>query len=87
MRLPGSIMRHFLKISIKGEYLELAFHFSPSSNRFAKLRYLHTLKDFIYACKVKIKRDKIFDAILYSGDFHVILDGKFVYNQDLQKMV
>ena len=87
MRLPGSVMRNLIIITIKGEFLDLSFHFTPSSNRFVKLRYQYTLKDFIYGCKLKIKRDIIFDASLYSEDFHVKVDGLFVHNQDLIKIL
>jgi len=87
LRLPGSVMRNFLIITIKGEYLELAFHFTPSSNRFAKLRYQYTLRDFVYGCKLKIKKDIIFDTNLYSEDFHMKVDGIFVQNQDLQNIL
>ena len=87
MRLPGSVMRNLIIITIKGEFLELAFHFTPSSNRFAKLRYQYTLRDFVYGCKLKIKKDIIFDANLYSEDFHVKVDGFIVQNQDLKKIL
>jgi len=87
LRLPGSVMRNLIIITIKGEFLELSFHFTPSSNRFAKLRYLYILRDFIYGCKLKIKKDIIFDANLYSGDFHMKVDGLFVQNQDIQNIL
>ena len=80
-------MRNLIIITIKGDYLELAFQFTPMSNRFAKLRYQYTLRDFIYSRKLIIKKDVIFDARLYSEDFHVKVDGLFVHNQDLEKIL
>lgn len=87
MRIPGSVMKNFISITIKGAFIEISFQFTPSSNRFSKLRFLNKLKDFVYGCKIKIKRDLIFDANLYSEDFHVKIDGSLIQNQDLEKIL
>jgi len=87
LRIPGSVMKNFISITIKGAFIEISFQFTPSSNRFSKLRFLNKLKDFVYGCKIKIKRDLIFDANLYSEDFHVKLDGSLIQNQDLEKIL
>ena len=87
MRIPGSVMKNFFSISIKGTLIELSFHFTPSSNRFSKLRFLSKLRDFVYGCKIKINRNLIFDANLYPEDFHVKIDGSIIQNQDLGKIL
>jgi len=87
LRIPGSVMKNFISITIKGAFIEISFQFTQSSNRFSKLRYLNKLKDFVYGCKIKIKKDLIFDANLYSEDFHVKLDGSLIQNQDLEKIL
>lgn len=87
MRIPGIVMKKFISITIKGAFIEISFHFTPSSKHFGKLRLLYKLRDFVYGCKIKIKRDLIFDANLYSEDFHVKLDGSLIQNQDLEKIL
>ena len=87
MRIPSSITKKFIEIIIKGAFIEISFHFTPSSNRFSKLRFLYKLRDFVYGCTLKIKKDLIFDANLYSEDFHVKIDGTFVQNKDLSKIL
>jgi len=80
-------MKNFISITIKGAFIELSFHFNSSSHRFGKIRFLHKLREFVYGCKVKIKRYLIFDSSLYSEDFHVILNGSLIQNQDLDKIL
>ncbi len=87
MRIPGSVMKKFISITIKGPFIELSFHFTPSSNQFSKLRFLSKLRDFVNGCKIKINRYLIFDANLYSEDFHVKIDGSLIRNQDLGKIL
>lgn len=87
MRIPGRVMKKFISITIKGAFIELSFHFTPSSNQFSKLRFLSKLRDFVNGCKIKINRYLIFDANLYSEDFHVKIDGSLIRNQDLGKIL
>jgi len=87
LRIPGSVMKNFISITINDAFIKLSFQFTSNSNQFSKLRFLHKLRDFVYGCKIKINRDLIFDANLYSEDFHVKLDGSLIQNQDIDKIL
>jgi hypothetical protein len=87
MKVFSRYMEKFVSIAIYRGNLKIDFQYDKTDSIFSKLRYLQRIKDFIYELKIKLDEHFIFDALTYPNDFHVELNGNFVYNQDLNQIV
>ena len=87
LKIFGKLMERLFSITIYGEFLRITLQYDPKGTIFSKLRYLQKMKDFIYDLKISIDDRCIYDASSYPNDFHIEINGNFIYNQDLDKIL
>lgn len=87
LKIFGKLMERLFSITIYGEFLRITLQYDPKGTIFSKLRYLQKMKDFIYDLKISIDDRCIYDASSYPNDFHIEINGNFIYNQDLNKIL